>query len=351
MSRVLKRSSTNHLTLALIVLASGAIASAQQPKPTAPPQPGANPIQMIEDALIRIDAGDFQEAYALYERAKRLDPSQVKIKLLEGLILLQGRKAAEALPLLQDFNKSQEARLEWRGFAAIGKCCRELKWHRQAIRPLEQARELAPPNDAGGKPVRALITIELATCEFALRQMKKAKEHTKEAETNSPNNAEVQQRVAELHAQMSDFPAAMKALNRAIGIQLSKVASNPLSQKEYNSLVESYDLKLQLCTKLRDEKPKDPVNYVDAAEAMRNKADTQKRINLLIARDVALKTLATDPKIASLHIFCAGIEIELGGLDDALDRLNQVLRIDPTNKDATAMRQALQDRMRGRAKP
>jgi tetratricopeptide (TPR) repeat protein len=306
---------------------------------------------MLEEALIRIDADDYQDAYLLYDRAKKLDPELPKLKLVYGLLLMHSKQASQALQLLQEYNKTEDGKLEWRGFAAVGKCCREAKWDRNAVFPLEQAKKLAPATDAGGKPVRALIVVELASVELALRHMKKAKDLAREAESTSPNNSEVQLRVSELYSRTSDFPDAMKSLNRAIGILISKVAATPLNLKEYNSLYSAYDLKLQLCTNAQSAKPTDAVNYIDAAEAIRNKTDIEKKINLLHTRELALKTLATDPKIAALHVFCAGIEMELGALDDALDRLNQVLRIDPSNQEALGMRQAIQARLRGRAKP
>src|ERR1043166_2335660 len=163
-------------------------------KAQTPEKSSISPEQMLEEALNRYDAGDYQEANAYLEKVKTIKPDLTKVKLVEGLLFLERRPkanwTAQAVGRLTDYNSTTDGNNDYRGNAALGKVYKDSRMYQLAIRPLEKAKGLAPA-DVAGKPIRAMVAMDLAECYLGQKKDKKALETAKEAETSAPNDASV----------------------------------------------------------------------------------------------------------------------------------------------------------------
>jgi tetratricopeptide (TPR) repeat protein len=304
------------------------------------------PEQLIDEALRRYEVGDFNDAAIALSRVRAQKPDLDKIKLLEGLLQLERRprQVGDAINALGLYNESAEGKNDHRGHAALGKIYKESRMYQAALRPLEKAKALAPATGSDGKPLRAMITMDLAECFLGQKKQKLAMTTAKEAESMAPNDAGIQTELARIAMETKDHDAAVKATDRAIALLTTKVRNNPFKILDSKELLDCTDVKIKaLATKL-EENIKDAQTYLDLAAALREKSDVEKRMEMQRAREYGLKGIAKDPKFFKLQVFVAEIEAELGGLQDAIDRLNETINNDPNNQEAIRLRSAIQQR-------
>jgi tetratricopeptide (TPR) repeat protein len=318
-----------------------------------PPAPGGkkpveemagNADQLLDEAVRRFDSGDYQEAFVLLQRVKSAAPNVDKLLLVEGLLFAQAYKYAEATSNFEEYNRSKTGRIDWRGYAEVGRLYKESRLFMQAQGPLLKAKELAPA-EVNGKQVRARIALDLAGCYFGLNKDKKALEAISDAERDAPNDPEIQQRLAEISFRVKDYPRGMKAVDKAIGLLSARSQGSPFKQEDQVALRGCYDLKIRLANAQIDANPKDTALFFDLAEATREQGEVARRINTLQARDLALKGIAKDPRHFKLQVYLAYLEADLGALQEALDRLNDVISNDPENQSAIKLREDIQARI------
>jgi len=325
------------------------------PPPECPAQPSQGgaaitPDEMLDNALKLFDAGDFSQAASIVEKVARVKPDHPRIKLIHGLFLIENKRTAEALEILNDYNSTTEGKKDYRGFAAVGSIYKRSFAYPSAVRPLELAQQLAP-NEVNGKPVRAEIAIEYA---FVLQKLKRTKQATatlKEAENLAPNDASVQLHLGEVSLEVQDYPAALRYADRAIELTMGQLRSDPFKRKEHELLKECNELKIKVAKAQSAAKPDDAPPYYIMAEATKALGEADKRIGLLDARELALQALSKDPKQHNWRIFLAQIELDLGGIQDAIDHVNEVLKEDPQNAAALQFKAQIQSRMKPSGAP
>src|ERR1043166_5783703 len=212
-----------------------------------------------------------------------------------------------------------------------------------AIRPLEKAKGLAPA-DVAGEAILGTGAVGLAESYLGEKKDKKGLETAKEAETSAPNDASVLLDLARIAFNTKDFDTSVKSADRAMGLINAKLRSSPFRSEDIKNLEECVDLKLKVFNSKITDNSKDAQAYSDLAATLREKADVERRMQLMRAREVGLKGIANDPKMYKLQVFIAGIEAELGGTQDAMDRLNDTINNDPNNQAAIQLRSDIQAR-------
>ncbi len=329
--------------LALGVVRSGAQQGAAPPSAAAPV---ITPDDMIENALKQFDAGDLREAAQIVERVRRLKPDHPRLLLIQGLYLIEGHKSAEALEALNKYNSNPDYGVkDYRGFAAVGGIYKRSRAYMSAVRPYELAAKLAP-NEVNGKPVRAEIMIEYANVLEKLKRTKEAVKALKEAEGLAPNDAGVQFHLGQAALDTQDYPSALRYADRAIELTMGQLRSDPYKRAEHQLLKNGNELKISIAKALSASKPDDAQPFYIRADATRALGDVERRINLLEARDLAMQAISKDPKQYSWKIFQAQIELELGGIQDAIDHVNEVLKDDPQNAAAARFKAEIQERLK-----
>jgi tetratricopeptide (TPR) repeat protein len=327
------------MTMIVGIAAYGQAQDAQKPAAIIAPE------QMLDEALRRYDVGDYNEAFNYVQRAKAMKPDLEKIKLVEGLLYLEMRpkRTSDAIPRLTDYNNSPEGKNDYRGNAALGKVYKESRMYQQAIRPLEKAQKLAPVEHEG-KPLRALITMDLAECHYGMKKDKLAIATAKEGESMAPNDPGIQLQLGRIASNTKDYESAVRAADRALGLLNAKTRSDPFKVQDVKDLQECVDLKIKVFISKLESNMKDAQTQAELAMALREKADIERRLNLLKAREAGVKGIANDPKLYKLQVFVAGVEAELGGVQDAIDRLNDTINNDPGNEAAIKLRAEIQSR-------
>lgn len=333
--------------LCAIVAAGRQQALAQTPPDTVPkPAVGLSPDQMVEEAIRRYDAGDYQEAFNFMTKAEQLKPDLEKLPLIKGLLFLEARpkRGAEAIKLLTEYNQTPEGKNDYRGNAAIGRAYKDSRMHRLAVLPLERAKKLAPM-EQDGRPLRAQVTMDLADAYLGLKNDKQAVATAKDAESLAPNDAGIQLALARVATATKDYETAVKAADRAIGLLNAKARTDPFRNEDIKNLVEAADLKIKLFGQKLDADPKDTNALYEMSLTWREKADIDRRMNLMKSRENGLKGIAYDPKNYKLQVLVAAVEAELGAVRDAVDRLNDTINADPENQAAIKLRGELQAKL------
>ena len=304
-----------------------------------------SPEQMLEEALVRYDAGDFNEAYNYAQRVRGIKPDLPKLKLVDGLLALERRPkdAPRAIQFLTEYNLTPDGVNDYRGNAALGRVYKDSRMYQIAIRPLEKAKGLAPP-EAGGKPIRALVTMDLAECYYGMKKDKKALETAKDAETSAPNDPEVLMNLSQIAFNTKEYDTSVRAADRAIGVINARLRASPFKVDDIKNLAVCVDQKIKVFNSRIADNSKDAQTYYDLATAIREKAEVARRTEMLRSREYAIKGIANDPKFFKLQVFVAGLEAELGGLQDAIDRLNDTINNDPENQAAIKLRGEIQAR-------
>ncbi|OQZ06157.1 MAG: hypothetical protein B6D36_06480 [Planctomycetes bacterium UTPLA1] len=307
-----------------------------------------SPEDMLEEAILKIDAGEYQEAATLYDRAKRSKPNMPRLALALGLLRIQQSRAAEAINILEEFNK--DAGNEFRGYYAIGRVYNESRMYLQAVRPLERAKDFAPV-ELNGKNVKAEIAIELAIAYNGRALSKEALRYADEAAALAPNDPGVQLKLGQMNLNTQDYASALRAAEKSISLLNGQLRADPFKPDNNLELKEANTLRVSILEAQRAADPDDANTYFTLGAAMRDQANSERRIALLRAREYALEGVNKDPKLHECSVFLARLEWELGGAQDALDRLKGVLADDANNADAARLRDEILASLRQQAAP
>lgn len=308
------------------------------------------PEQMVDEAIKKLEAGNINEANQMFQRVRRMKPDMPRLNLLHGLLLIDAREPLEALPKLQAFNSSKDAGNEYRGYSAVGRIYMMSRMHRQAIYPLEKAKNFAPAEE-NGRPVKAEIAIELAGAYFALSRTKDALKVADEAAALAPNDPGIQIKLGNMHKSTQDYASALKAADRAGALVVGLLRTDPFKPEVNVQLKESYDLKIEIYQAQRAANPDDANTFLLISQAIREQANADRRLKLLTAREYGLEAVNKDPKLFAGQVFLARLEWELGGAQDALERLKKVLEEDASNAEAAKLREDIQASFRAAAAP
>ena len=311
-----------------------------QPPSADRPRVGESAEELVATALQKIDTGDYEQAKVLVQRASRLKHNLPKLGLAEGLLLMQSLQNAQAVQKLTEYTSSEEGRTDYRGFASLGSLYKDSRMFRQAVRPLEQAKKLAPMEE-NGKFVKARITMDLAFVYLGLDRKKEALDTAKEAEAAGPNDPKIQFGIAKVAASTDDSAGAEVAAKKAIDILKVKIQAQPFDEEAHSTLANCYDLLVKLKKMALRVSPDDGALYFSLASATREGAEVGRRINLLTARQYAIQAAEKDPKKYEWQVFAARIEADLGAYQEASKRLEDVLKESPDNLEATKLLESI----------
>lgn len=298
------------------------------------------PEQAVEEAIKKIDMGDLTEARGLLQYATSLKPTMDILKLGQGLFFVASNQGPEAISILGEYNASDEGKRDYRGFLAIGKVYLESRFLRQAVFPLRQARGLADL-EKNGKPLRAGITIELASVYARLKDRKKAIELVKEAQAAARDDGEIQLQISEIARIVNDVELANKAAVRAIELLKGKIADDAFNAEAHTMIKRALEVIGNLLFSNINNDPNNGENYYQYADVFRETAELDRRIGLLAAHEMALRAVERDPKNSQWQLSAVRLEMELGGLAEAEARLDTILESDPSNAEALRLKQHL----------
>ncbi|MFQ5428871.1 MAG: hypothetical protein ACE5E1_01065 [Phycisphaerae bacterium] len=327
--------------LAVLATAGPAASRAQPESPRRGRRAAApNPEVLADKALKKIDSGDFKEAATLLAKARRLKPTMNKLNLVEGLLLVATEQGAQAIKPLEDYNASDEGRVDHRGFAAVASVYAKSRMYSQALYSFEQAIKYAPL-EKQGVPVRARLKGDLAKAYAGLGQTKKAVETAKGAASDAPNDGETQLRLGEIAAAANDTELLVKATDRAITLFKKRIRDDSFNEDAHESLLRCYELVTSLYRYYIRTDADNGEHYYQFGKILVERTEVDRRITLLKAREQALQAVEKDPKNATWQLFVAKLELELGAVSAAKDRLAAVLRDHPNNAEAKELEQRL----------
>ncbi len=339
--------------LVMFAVAAGLFACSQQ---AAAQIPGYDddtdvrtPEELIEGAIENIEKGEYTEADAAIRRARALEPNFAKVQLAEGLLLVETGAFLQAVSKFQAYNESEAGRQDHRGFAALGDIWMESRNYRGAIRPLEVARSLTPPDEDGGKTKQAKVTMDLAYAYLGLDRRKEAMDMAKQAELLAPRDASVQLRLAQLAARSNDATVSETALGRAITLLRAEIAADPFDKEAHTELKDAYDLLMRIKMVDVRAKPDDSEPYFAIAELAKETTNIDMRINLLKAREWAMEAAKKDERNPQYSLFLARLEMRLEAFSDAKARVQDVLARDESNKEAAQLLQEIDAAITARA--
>jgi tetratricopeptide (TPR) repeat protein len=150
-----------------------------------------------------------------------------------------------------------------------------------------------------------------------------------------------------MHLALQNYDAALSAAEKAIALGLSKIRIDPFTRETLNLLKDAYELKIAVARSKRAADPDDAAPYFTLAEGTRDLSDITRRIELLQAREYLLEALNNDSKRNEWRLLLAQINLELGGLQDALQEVNRILEDDPAHEAAAQLKQIIQEQFRG----
>ncbi len=318
-------------------------AEAQMPGGDRPLQSGESAEELIEAALEKVDTGDYEQAAALMGRARRIKPTLAKISLVEGLLLMKWREHRnypEAVQKLEEYCASNEGRADYRGYTALGWIYKESRSYRQAIRPFEQAKRLAP-NEEKGKPVRAQATIDLAFSYLGLNRRKDALEAAKEAASMAPDQPTIQLGYAQVAGDLQEYNAADTAARRAVDLLKAKIRRQPFDKDAHETLKQCHYLLMRVKVIALQTAPEDGALFAALASLWVDQADVDRRLALLAARELAIQALQKDPKQIDWQLLAARIEIDLGTAEEAKRRLEEARQAAPDNQEVLKLLDSL----------
>ena len=339
------------MIISLLLFAGAPTASAQAPgrdsETLSPEQKVDQAIRMMLeiDELHLREAERFEqlkEPDRLIREAVLVKPDMEKILLAQGLFASITNRSAEAIRALGLYNTTPNARDDYRGFAKVGEIYLRSGMPRQAKNPLMRARDLAPiPSSKKDKPIKARIAMDLADAYLGLSQAKKAIETATEGQTFAPDHGEIQLRLAEITSRAQAFETAATAVKRAISILWVDIRDDPFQMAAHINLRRAYTISTDVHEYFLATDPENGNHFAAFAEMQLDKADVERRISLLNARDLMTKAIEKIPDNTAWKLDLIRIEMELGGLTEARGHLADLLRSDSKNAAALKLKQRL----------
>ncbi|HPF41497.1 MAG TPA: hypothetical protein P5081_18670 [Phycisphaerae bacterium] len=323
--------------LAMAMFCGGAGAQTQ---PGSPPAPPLDPVQAIDAAIHAIDTGDLQTADRLIREVNAINPKMSRLQLASGLYAKELRRFPEAIEALGIYNETDEGRRDYRGWAALGSVFLDSYMYSSAIGALEKALELAPLDEKEGT-TRAKIALDLARTRIGLNNPKDAKESIRDAQSSASQDAEIQSDVCELASRVGDEDTARAAGGAAIRAYRSELSVNPLSISAHRGLARCYEVLLQLQSRKLAGNPNDGEAFIEGARLLSDLAEIERRTRLLDARGLVLQALESNASSVEWRLLAATYEIELGAMGEAQAHIDDVLKTDPNNANALALRNRL----------
>lgn len=341
------RSSPKTLAALVSLFAISAIPStAKSQTPTTEPAasqaaPDVDLNQMAENALELLDIGTEDaknEAARITDTLRKIAPQFPKTYLLSGKMCSVAGQGPNAIRYYEVYKNTPDGKLDHRPYADLGRIYMRSKSYRNAKRNLEDACTYAPPEKVNGKYIRAEIMMDLATVLHELKDDAEAIRKAREAATQAKDDPRIQILFSRLLLEIN--PTETKACRDAVAPAIAQLINVDLAEVPFNSP------KLQLLREalavvettwvrevgMQSQNP-EPAHMLSLAT--QDVAEISLRLALIGAREYEAHALELNKNKVEYKIRLAEIDAMLGSTRTAKDLLDEVLKDDPKNKDAS----------------
>lgn len=313
------------------------------PSPGMPPQ-DSDPNRMANDALELLELGtpEAKERAALIaDKLGKIAPQLPLRFLLGARMLAMAGNGPQAIRYYEIFKKTDEGKNDYRPYAEMGRLYMRSKSLRTARRHLEDAQKLAPEQDPKNqKFVRAEIMMDLANVLHQLDDKAEAVRIGREAANQARTDARIQIQFSRLQNDVNptETKECRDVAARAISMLLTDLEAAPTSIPKLSMLREALMVVQQTWineVRLQQENA-EPVHFLSLAT--QDVAEITNRIALVAALEYEERAVSLDGSKAEYKIRLAEIEAMLGPDRTALEKLDAVLKADPDNAEALAMK-------------
>ena len=329
-----------------------------QPATTAPAQPRAEatdmpPEQMVElaiDLLQQNQPGPTAEGAQLLDRLTRIAPKLDKLPLAIGLLKAgQKNTAAESVAYFIQYTTTTEGRSDYRGYYELGKIYLRSRSLHQARRNLEQAKEYAPEKERD-RYVRAEILIDLSNVVWLMAASERgdtirmeAVKYAREAATMATKDPKIQIQFGQilLRAAPTEYREARDTANKAIAQLNNDLAAYPRDEAKMRLLREAVDVLQKACAADTAVNTDNPESVSLLAAATRDLAAVERRLILLNAWQYAQRARTLKDNKTEYKLALAEIEADLGATRNASERVDEVLKAEPENAAALALKERI----------
>lgn len=334
--------------LFLLALPMTAVSPAMaQPATTAPamqPPPGENdPNKMADQAIALLDSNekDAKDAAAqLFTKIKDMSPRLDRLNLVAAKLTAAEGDYTRALIYYDQYSKTMEGKNDYRPYAAMGRLYMRSKTYRQARRNLEQARLFAPEQDAKGRYLRAEIMSDLAGVLHVLDDNKEAVRVGREAATQASRDAKIQVQFSRLLLAINptETKEARDVAAKAVVMLNDDIAADSFSESKLRLLAEALSVVVSTWANDVVAQKENPEPVYMLSIATHDVAEVNMRIALLAAREYAERAVTLNDAKPEYRIRLAEIEALLGSTRTALEKLDAVLKTEPENAAALALK-------------
>ncbi|HWL92432.1 MAG TPA: tetratricopeptide repeat protein [Phycisphaerae bacterium] len=297
--------------------------------------------QKLDLAIRKIEDQDLKEADRLIKEVELEKPNLVRLQLVRGLLYKSAPgRGTQAIAELEQYNAKDEARSEWRGFAAVGELYLNSRMFSSALRPLERAKDIAPAKE-NGKSVRSEILMNLATAYVGLQNNKLAVKVAKEGQAAAPDDADVQLRLSQIAAQANDAELSLAAVEQAITLYKNDIRDDPFNRMAHDRLLQCFSVASSLCEGQRRGDPENAEPYFRAGRLVGQISEIRRRLAMLDSLQLVHQAIERSPKNTEYRLVIVELEYALGGMKDSIDMIDKVLEIDPKNEQAAQWNEKL----------
>jgi len=299
-----------------------------------------SPIVMVERAMELIDAGDYGNAQRLLQEAELIDSDLDLLLLGKGKLMMVSGNDLKAISFLEKYNVAG-GRSDYRGFAAVGEIYVRNRRYSLAKESLQKARELAPLEE-DDRAVRSQITTRLAEALVRLDQPRSAIRQLKEAQAASVDDPATQLMICQLAARVKEPVLANEAADNAINGFNQTLRVSPFRRDTYQQLTACFEVLINLAANDVTEDPNDARAILRTARLMRELGTLRRRLNLIDARDLVLQAIEVGGASTDKLLLAAELEADLGGIEQARARLDEILQQDAENARALQLKNSLE---------
>jgi len=297
------------------------------------------PIVMVERALELIDAGDYGNAQKLLQEAEVVNPDLELLLLGKGKLMMVSGNDLKAISFLEKYNIAG-GRSDYRGFAAVGEIYVRNRRYSLAKESLQKARELAPLEE-DDRAVRSQITTRLAEALVRLDQPRLAIRQLKEAQAASVDDPATQLMICQLASRVKEPALANEAADNAINGFNQELRLSPFRRATYQQLTACFEVLIELAASEITDNRNDAQAIMRTARLMRELGTLRRRLNLIDARDLVLQAIEVGGASTDKLLLAAELEAELGGIEQARARLDEILQQDAENARALQLKNSL----------
>ncbi len=303
------------------------------------PSRGADLNGMAEDAIEALDRGTEEgknEAAKITDTLRQIAPQFAKTYLLTGKMYASAGQGPNAIRYFEIYKNTTDGKTDHRPYAELARIYMRSKKYRNAKRNLEDAITWAPEKEKE-RYIRAELTMDLAAVLHELKDDAEAIRKAREAAGQAKNDPRIQILYGRLLLEVSkgETKACRDAVAPAIAQLVDDLGASPFNMAKLSLLREALvvvettwarEVSMQLNNA-------EPVHFLSLAS--QDVAEISHRIALVGAREYEARAVELNSNKVEYLIRLAEIEAMMGAQRSAMDRLDEILKADPRNKEAS----------------